>query len=67
MQLCHPSLKKLSYEVQVHDSPFNETEMQNKKLKHAQCNGCYGLKEYLKLYSYLMYDYTVVVHLDLDG
>jgi hypothetical protein len=63
---CRPFLEKLGYEVQVRDTPFNETDMQNKELLQAQSNGCCGSKEYLKLYSYLMFDYPVVVHLDLD-
>jgi hypothetical protein len=65
-QECAPVMQKLGYEVQIKETPFNETEIQNQKLRSAQKNSCCGAKEYLKLYSYLQFDYPVVVHLDLD-
>lgn len=63
---CAPFMKKLGYEVQIRETPFNETEIKNPALQQAQRNSCCGAKEYLKLYSYLQFDYPVVVHLDLD-
>jgi hypothetical protein len=63
---CVPLLTRLGYRVQIHDTPFNVTDIPNDELKLAQENGCCGEKEYLKLYSYLLFDYPVVVHLDLD-
>ena len=61
-----PLLERLGYRVQVRDTPFNITEIQNSDLVNGQTVGCCGEKEYLKLYSYLLSDYPVVVHLDLD-
>jgi alpha-N-acetylglucosamine transferase len=63
---CGPSLTRLGYNVQIRDTPFNISEIQNTQLIEAQKNGCCGEKEYLKLYSYLLFDYPIVVHLDLD-
>lgn len=63
---CAPYLSKLGYEVQVKETPFNESAISNPELAEAQGNSCCGAKEYLKLYSYLQHDYPVVVHLDLD-
>ena len=61
-----PYLERLGYRVQIRDTPFNISEVQNADLVDAQRIGCCGEKEYLKLYSYLLVDYPVVVHLDLD-
>ena len=63
---CEPTLTRLGYKVQVRDTPFNISEVQNEQLVNAQRIGCCGEKEYLKLYSYLLFDYPIVVHLDLD-
>lgn len=63
---CIPSLTRLGYRVQVRETPFNVSDIPNSDLKTAQENGCCGEKEYIKLYSYLLFDYPVVVHLDLD-
>lgn len=63
---CIPMLTQLGYRIQVRETPFNVSDIQNPDLKTAQKNGCCGEKEYLKLYSYLLFDYPVVVHLDLD-
>ena len=61
-----PFLEKLGYRVQIKDTPFNITEIDNFDLVDGQRIGCCGEKEYLKLYSYLLLDYPVAVHLDLD-
>jgi hypothetical protein len=63
---CEPIMRRLGYEVQIRETPFNETAIPNPMLQRAQNNGCCGAKEYLKLYSYVQLDYPVVVHLDLD-
>lgn len=63
---CGPILKNLGYEVQIHETPVNESEIQNEDLKAVQVNSCCGLKEYLKLYSYLQFKYPLVIHLDCD-
>eukprot|EP00934_Nitzschia_sp_Nitz4_P007495 Nitzschia sp. Nitz4//scaffold65_size103378//82391//86634//NITZ4_004480-RA/size103378-processed-gene-0.36-mRNA-1//1//CDS//3329556282//7485//frame0 len=65
-QACATYLSKLGYQVQIRDTPFNETEIENQDLIDAQRNSCCGAKEYLKLYSYAQEDYPAVVHLDLD-
>ena len=61
-----PLLERLGYRVQIKDTPFNITENENAEFVDSQRIGCCGEKEYLKLYSYLLVDYPVVVHLDLD-
>jgi hypothetical protein len=63
---CAPHLAKLGYDVQVRDTPFNESAIQSADLIRAQENSCCGAKEYLKLYSYIQHEYPIVVHLDLD-
>lgn len=63
---CSSMLQQLGYEVQIRDTPFNESLVKNANLVNAQLNTCCGFKEYLKLYSYVQTDYPVVVHLDLD-
>lgn len=65
-QGCVEALKNLGYEIQIRLTPFNETEIQSQDLRDAQRNSCCGAKEYLKLYSYVLFEYPVVVHLDLD-
>jgi hypothetical protein len=63
-----PYLEQLGYRVQMHDTPFNITEVNvaNPSFVRAQRVGCCGEKEYLKLYSWLLLDYPVVLHMDLD-
>jgi len=61
-----PLLELLGYRVQIRETPFNISEVKNEDLVDAQRIGCCGEKEYLKLYSYVLFDYPVVVHLDLD-
>lgn len=63
---CAANLTRLGYTVQIRETPFNLSQVQNIQLIDAQRIGCCGEKEYLKLYSYLLFDYPVVVHLDLD-
>ncbi len=65
-QSCIPFMKRLGYEIQIRDTPFNDTDIKNPELALAQENSCCGTKEYLKLYSYLQTEFPVVVHLDLD-
>jgi hypothetical protein len=63
---CANAMKKLGYEVQVRETPFNETEIENPVLQQVQESGCCGSKEYLKLYAYTLLEYPVVVHIDMD-
>jgi len=60
-------MTSLGYRVQVRDTPFNITDISNPELIKVQDNGCCDEREYIKLYSYLLSDYPVVVHLDLDS
>jgi len=64
---CIPIMTLLGYRVQVRDTPFNITDISNPELIKVQDNGCCDEREYIKLYSYLLLDYPVVVHLDLDS
>ena len=64
---CIPRIKSLGYRVQVRDTPFRLADIKNQDLLDAQGNGCCDEREYLKLYSYLLLEYPVVVHLDLDS
>jgi alpha-N-acetylglucosamine transferase len=50
----------------VRDTPFNISEVKNQKFINAQGVGCCGQKEYMKLYSYTLLEYDVVVHVDMD-
>jgi len=61
-----PWLEQLGYRVQVRDTPFNISNISNAELIEAQGNGCCQEREYLKLYTYLLSDYPVAIHMDLD-
>eukprot|EP00566_Odontella_aurita_P014977 CAMPEP_0113536520 /NCGR_PEP_ID=MMETSP0015_2-20120614/6304_1 /TAXON_ID=2838 /ORGANISM="Odontella" /LENGTH=340 /DNA_ID=CAMNT_0000435889 /DNA_START=616 /DNA_END=1638 /DNA_ORIENTATION=- /assembly_acc=CAM_ASM_000160 len=61
-------LSKLGYEVKIRGSPVAASEIRGKYLRHnIEKSGCCGEKELLKLYSYTLTEYPVVVHLDLDA
>ena len=65
---CTETFQKFGYEIQIHDTPFNVTDSASAILRHFMPKtGCCGEKEYLKLYSYLQFDYPIVVQLDLDA
>ena len=61
-----PRMEQLGYKVLVRETPVNISRSQNEALIKAQGSGCCGDKEYLKLYSYVLHGYPVVVHLDMD-
>lgn len=65
-QQCAGVLQRLGYEIQFRETPFDETAVTNQQLIKSQGSSCCGFKEYLKLYSYVQFEYPVVVHLDLD-
>ena len=65
-QACAPLLSHLGYEVQIRPSPVNLTDIRNRQLQKATKNSCCGIKEMMKLYSYMLPGHPVVVHLDLD-
>ena len=66
---CSVDLEGLNYTVQIVDTPVKIEEIKSKvysdrlQNKHA---GCCQEKEFLKLYSYTLHDYPIVVHLDAD-
>jgi hypothetical protein len=66
--LCGPILKKLGYQVDIRDTPVDVTQIKNNSemVRRVIKSGCCGEKEFLKLYSFTLLDYPVVVHLDLD-
>jgi hypothetical protein len=65
---CTETFQKFGYEIQIRDTPFNITDSDSAILRHFMPKtGCCGEKEYLKLYSYLQFDYPIVVQLDLDS
>lgn len=65
---CSDIFKELGYEIQIRDTPFNVADIKSKWLQeHIVKSGCCGEKEYLKLYSYVQFDYPIVINLDLDS
>lgn len=65
---CSEIFRELGYEVQIRETPFNVTDIKGEFLReHIVKSGCCGEREYLKLYSYRLTDYPIVVHLDLDS
>jgi hypothetical protein len=65
---CESTLEKLGYEVSIRDTPVDVTQIKNNSdmIRRVTKSGCCGEKEFLKLYSFTLFDYPVVVHLDLD-
>ncbi|KAG7368648.1 hypothetical protein IV203_031391 [Nitzschia inconspicua] len=59
-------MEHLGYRVQIRETPFNISDVPNGNFVAAQTNGCCLEKEYIKLYSWLLDDYPVVIHMDLD-
>lgn len=65
---CSRTLEQLGYKVQLVSTPIKVEEIRNSDLrKHVQNSGCCGEKEFLKLYSLTLTQYSIVVHLDLDS
>ena len=66
---CAEPLRKIGYQVQIRDCPVALEEVQNDIYRSRLANpkaGCCQEKEFLKLYSYTMQEYPLVVHLDID-
>ena len=64
---CEDTFAKLGYNVLVRETPVSYDELQNHEYRKELYNeGCCGEKELLKLYSYTMHEYKLVLHLDLD-
>jgi len=65
---CTSDFKSLGYEVLIKETPINVAQIKQTFLREKVVqSGCCGEKEYLKLYSYTLTDYPIVVHLDLDS
>ena len=65
---CSSVFRNLGYDVQIRDTPFNVSAIKGDFLReHIIKSGCCGEREYLKLYSYALLEYPIVVHLDLDS
>lgn len=64
---CAKPFEDVGFEILVRETPVNVTDIRGEFLRgHVHKIGCCGEKEYLKLYSYQMTDYPVVVHFDMD-
>lgn len=63
---CTLPLEALGYQVQLRDTPIHIQDVRGEYKETAAKSGCCGEKEWLKLYIYLLTDYPVAIHLDLD-
>ena len=64
---CSYDLRRLGYRVLIRDVPVNVSDIRNSQYREGVYKqSCCGPKEFLKLYSYTLTDYPIVVHLDLD-
>jgi len=64
---CAKPFEDVGFEVLVRETPVNVTDIRGEFLRtHVHKIGCCGAKEYLKLYSYRLTEYPVVVHFDMD-
>ena len=63
---CTDILDALNYKVLIKQEPFQTDQIRGEYWRWANRTGCCGVKEWLKLYSYTLTQYPVVVHLDLD-
>lgn len=65
---CLEPFYKLGYEVHIKEVPIDAKQIKGDFLReHVVKSGCCGDKEFLKLYSYTLVDYPIVVQLDLDS
>lgn len=63
---CMEILQLLNYTVMTKSVPFSLQQIRGNYRRWANRTGCCGEKEWLKLYSYTLVQYPVVIHLDLD-
>lgn len=64
---CSGALEALGYEIKVRDTPIDVKEIQSEYYRSRVVKGgCCQEKEFLKLHSFTLVDYPVVVHLDAD-
>ena len=62
---CTENLRRIGYEVQIRPTPINVTDIRGELKDHVH-GACCGAAEFLKLYSYVLSDHKIVVHLDMD-
>jgi hypothetical protein len=62
---CTEWLRRLGYQVQFKDLPFQISELKSGQAI-AGGKGCCGIAEYIKLYAFNMTEYDVIIHLDVD-
>ena len=63
---CVDIFNKLNYTVYIKPVPIQIEKIRGNYRNWANRTGCCGEKEWLKLYSYTLTQFPVVVHLDLD-
>eukprot|EP00546_Thalassionema_frauenfeldii_P009342 CAMPEP_0178927556 /NCGR_PEP_ID=MMETSP0786-20121207/19267_1 /TAXON_ID=186022 /ORGANISM="Thalassionema frauenfeldii, Strain CCMP 1798" /LENGTH=471 /DNA_ID=CAMNT_0020603029 /DNA_START=34 /DNA_END=1447 /DNA_ORIENTATION=+ len=63
---CVDIFSFLNYTVHIKPVPFPVESVRGGFQKWVRRAGCCGEKEWLKLYSYTLHQYPVVVHMDLD-
>jgi hypothetical protein len=63
---CKDQLEKIGWTVLIKDTPVEVEEIRGNLKQYVKTASCCGEKEFLKLYSYTLTDYPVVVHFDLD-
>lgn len=63
---CVDIFSFLNYTVHIKPVPFSVDSVRGGFQKWVRRAGCCGEKEWLKLYSYTLHQYPVVVHMDLD-
>lgn len=64
---CTQHLPSLGFEVRVLHEPVEKEEIRDLPFQRwSEINACCGIREFMKLYAYVLEDYPVVVHLDAD-
>lgn len=63
---CKEKLERIGWTVLMKESPIEVEDIRGELKNHVRTASCCGEKEFLKLYSYTLTNYPVVVHFDLD-
>jgi hypothetical protein len=65
---CEDDFERIGYNILIRDTPVLYDEIRNEtyreRLYHGGC--CGGVKELLKLYSYTMHEFSLVLYLDFN-
>jgi hypothetical protein len=65
---CSSIFTSLGYQTIITETPVNVSDIRGDFLRERVVkSGCCGEKEYIKLYSYTLTHFPIVVHLDLDS